>query len=303
VQVSEVEISADAPINRGEPAKTKKAFAPKAEAKKAAPRPEANKAVAARPESKKAFAPKAQSKKATAARPEAKKPLPAKSGSRKTSAAKAEAKAKELEAEEMEIPPVSGSVEEYKMDAKESVFVMPGDLIGTTEEFTAGEGTYADVGDIHSISTGYVHIDRNSRVICVLPKTKTPPQICEGDIVVGSIVNIRESVVLVEIGAIRGKGEREFQMNGPAAIHVSNVRDSFVKTLSQEFAMSDIVKAKVINTQNMRLSTAEPSLGVMRANCYRCRTVLEKDSGKLKCPSCGYIEKRKLSSDYGTGIF
>lgn len=197
---------------------------------------------------------------------------------------------------------MSGSVEEYKMDAKESVFVMPGDLVGTTEEFTAGEGTYIDVGDIHSIGTGYVHIDRNSRVISVLPKTKTPPQLTEGDIVVGSITNIRESVVLVDIGAIRGKGEREFQMDGPAAIHVSNVRDSFVKSLSQEFAMSDIVKAKVINTQNMRLSTAEASLGVMRASCSRCRTILEKDGSKLKCPSCGYIEKRKLSSDYGTGI-
>jgi exosome complex component CSL4 len=91
-------------------------------------------------------------------------------------------------------------------------------------------------------------------------------------------------------------------MDGPAAIHVSNVRDSFVKSLSQEFAMSDIVKAKVINTQNMRLSTAEASLGVMRASCSRCRTILEKDGSKLKCPSCGYIEKRKLSSDYGTGI-
>ncbi|WP_256622429.1 exosome complex RNA-binding protein Csl4 [Methanolobus chelungpuianus] len=263
VQASEVDTSVEAPLARAEPAETKKAFNQKAAAKKAPA---------------------------------------AKSGARKNSAAKAKAKAEEPEAEKIKTPPVSGSKEEYKMDAKESVFVMPGDLIGTTEEFTAGKGTYVDVGDIHSIGTGYVHVDRNSRVISVLPKTKTPPQLSEGDIVVGSISNIRESVVLVEIGAIKGKGEREFQMDGPAAIHVSNVRDSYVKNLSQEFSMSDIVKARVINTQNMRLSTAEESLGVMRANCSRCRTVLEKDGNKLKCPSCGYIEKRKLSSDYGTGI-
>ena len=273
MQASEVEVSVDAPPTRSEPAEAKKTFAPKTEAKKAGN-----------------------------ARAEAKKPFSGKSGARKSPAAKAEVKAKEREAEKIKNPLVSGSVEECKMDPKESVFVMPGDLIGTTEEFTAGEGAYVDVGDIHSIGTGYVHIDRNSRVISVLPKTKTPPQLTEGDIVVGSVVNIRESVVLVAIGAIRGKGEREFQMEGSAAIHVSNVRDSFVKNLSQEFAMSDIVKAKIINTQNMRLSTAEDSLGVMRASCSKCRTILEKDENKLKCPSCGYIEKRKLSSDYGTGI-
>lgn len=205
-------------------------------------------------------------------------------------------------AEIKEDVPYVNMVEEYKMDARESIFVMPGDLIGTTEEFTAGTGTYVDVGDIHSIGTGYVHIDARSRTIHVSSKTKTPPQIIEGDVVVGTVVNIRESVVLVELGGIKDKGEREFQMDGPAAIHVSNVRDSFVKSLSQEFAMSDIVKARVINTQNMRLSTTEASMGVMRANCFKCRTLLEKDGDKLRCPSCGYIEKRKMSSDYGTGI-
>ncbi|TGC11180.1 RNA-binding protein [Methanolobus halotolerans] len=188
------------------------------------------------------------------------------------------------------------------MSEDEKHFVMPGDLVGTTEEFTAGNGTYVDVGDIHSIGTGYVHIDRKSREISVVPKTKTPPELCEGDIVIGGITNLRDSVVLVDIGGIKGKGDREFQMNGPAAIHVSNVRDSYVKNLSQEFSMSDVVKAKVINTQNMRLSTSEKSLGVMKAYCSRCRTVLELEGNRLKCPACGRTEKRKLSSDYGTGI-
>jgi len=81
------------------------------------------------------------------------------------------------------------------------------------------------------------------------------------------------------------------------------VRDSYVKNLSQEFSMSDIVKAKVINTQNMRLTTSEKSLGVMKAYCSRCRSELQMDGKRLKCPSCGRTEKRKLSSDYGTGIF
>ncbi|WP_406656361.1 exosome complex RNA-binding protein Csl4 [Methanolobus sp. ZRKC2] len=198
--------------------------------------------------------------------------------------------------------PEDVSAEEDMMSEEEKQFVMPGDFVGTTEEFKAGNGTYVDVSDIFSIGTGYVQIDRKSRVISVVPKTSTPPELCEGDIVIGGITNLRDSVVLVDIGGIKGKGEREFQMNGPAAIHVSNVRDSYVKNLGQEFALSDVVKAKVINTQNMRLSTSEKSLGVMKAYCSRCRTVLEMDGNRLKCPACGRTEKRKISSDYGTGI-
>ena len=86
VQASEVDTSVEAPLARAEPAETKKAFNQKAGAKKAPA---------------------------------------AKSGARKNSAAKAKAKAEEPEAEKIKTPPVSGSEEEYKMDAKESVLSCP----------------------------------------------------------------------------------------------------------------------------------------------------------------------------------
>ncbi|MDY0386564.1 MAG: exosome complex RNA-binding protein Csl4 [Methanolobus sp.] len=217
-------------------------------------------------------------------------------------------KLRNSEAEKKNMKSKKGSTEEDDMDTEdevnieESVFVMPGDFVGTTEEFKAGNGTYVNVADIHSLSTGYVKIDRKSRIISIVPQTSTPPEIVEGDIIVGSVVNMRDSIALVEIGAIKDKGEREFQTNGAAAIHVSNVKDSYVKNLGQEFALSDVVKAKVINTQNMRLSTDGKSLGVMKAYCSKCRSDLVKDNNRLKCPECGHIEKRKISSDYGTGI-
>ncbi|WP_340819356.1 exosome complex RNA-binding protein Csl4 [Methanolobus sp. WCC4] len=205
--------------------------------------------------------------------------------------------------------PDNGSKEDDGMDAEdevnteESVFVMPGDFIGTTEEFKAGNGTYVNVADIHSLNTGYVKVNRKSRTISVVPETSVPPEIIEGDVIVGNVVNMRDSVALVEIGAIKGKGDREFKTNGAAAIHVSNVKDSYVKNLGQEFSLSDVVKAKVINTQNMRLTTDGKDLGVMKAYCSRCHSPMDKDNNRLKCPECGRVEKRKLSSDYGTGIF
>lgn len=193
-------------------------------------------------------------------------------------------------------------IEEENMDEGEIVFVMPGDIIGTIEEFSPGIGTFLDVADIHAASTGIVKTDRKTRTISVVPSTKYPPSINVGDIVIGGIISLRESVALVEIAAIKGEGEREFQKVGTAAIHVSNVKDSYCKRLDEEFSVGDIIKAKVLNTENMRLSTAEKELGVMKGQCFNCRTVMIRDNNKLKCPECGRVEKRKLSSDYGTGI-
>lgn len=192
--------------------------------------------------------------------------------------------------------------EEENMDEGEIVFVMPGDIIGTTEEFSPGIGTFLHVADIHAASTGIVKINRKSRIISVVPNTKYPPSIAVGNIVVGAITGLRESVALVEIAAIKDEGERQFKKVGLAAVHVSNVKDSYCKRLDEEFAVGDIIKAKVLNTENMRLSTVEKEFGVMKAQCFNCRTVMVKDNNKLKCPECGRVERRKLSSDYGTGI-
>lgn len=189
-----------------------------------------------------------------------------------------------------------------KEPAEESKTVFPGDLIGTSEEFTAKSGTYVDKGNIYASASGIVKINPKERSISVTPVTNTPPYLQVGDIVIGQVTDVKESVVLIEIAGIKGRGEREIVNAEQAAIHVSNVKDAYVKELYQEFAPFDIVKARVIDMRNMRLTTVNKELGVMKAYCGNCRTVLKKDNGGLKCPRCERTETRKLSSDYGTGI-
>jgi len=180
--------------------------------------------------------------------------------------------------------------------------VLPGDLIGTSEEFTPKSGTYMDMGNIYAAASGIVKINNKERSISVIPVTNTPPHLQVGDIVIGQVTDVKDSVALVEIAGIKGKGEREIVNVEQAAIHVSNVKDAYVKELYYEFAPFDIVKAKVLDLRNMRLTTVNKEFGVMKAYCGNCRTVLKIDNGKLKCPKCERTETRKLSSDYGTGI-
>jgi exosome complex component CSL4 len=181
-------------------------------------------------------------------------------------------------------------------------FVIPGELVGTTEEFKPGEGTTISGGDIYSTATGNVVIDRKARVVTVRPSTLTPNILKVGDIVYGKITDTRESGAMVEIAGIEGKENREIVNVRSGDIHVSNVRDSYVKRLSDELKFLDIIRAKVIDTDRMRLTIAEDSLGVVKAYCSNCRGELALEGKKLKCPVCNMTETRKISTEYGKGI-
>lgn len=184
-------------------------------------------------------------------------------------------------------------------------FVLPGDMIGTAEEFISNNNTFKYGGNIYSSATGQVRINNKTRAISVVPKTDIPPMIRNGDVVIGRVNDLRSSVALVEIAMLEGKGEREIVNLQPAAIHVSNVKDSYVKSLDYEFSPFDLVRAKVIDVKAMRLSTSGNNLGVIKAYCSKCNVDMEKQSNngnkgsKLKCPVCGNIESRKLAANYG----
>ncbi|HIE31976.1 MAG TPA: RNA-binding protein [Methanosarcinales archaeon] len=181
-------------------------------------------------------------------------------------------------------------------------FVLPGDSIGATEEFRAGAQTYESAGSIYATATGTVKINNRDRTISVIPSTSTPPIIRKGDVVIGQVTGLRDSLVLVAIAGVRGITDREIPDMGPAVIHVSNIKKAYVKDISREFGLFDIVKARITDLTNMRLDTSENEMGVMKAFCSKCRAAMTKNSSKLVCPECKQVETRKTSTDYGTGI-
>jgi exosome complex component CSL4 len=148
-------------------------------------------------------------------------------------------------------------------------FVLPGDFVGTTEEFRAGAQTYEKTGGVYAAIAGTAKVD--------------------GDVVIGQIVGLRDSLAMVTIAGAKGVVDREIPNVGSAVVHVSNVKRGYVKDIAHEFGIFDILKARVVDLKNMRLDTSEPDLGVMKALCS-------------KCPECGRIETRKLATGYGTGI-
>ncbi len=178
-----------------------------------------------------------------------------------------------------------------------SKFVMPGDRVGYAEEFLAGEGVYEENGELFAAVAGETVVE--DRVLKVKP-IKELPKIVKGDVVLGRVVDVKNSMALVEI--VRKKGfDRELMHTGIAALHISNVQDGYTKDLSNSIGYMDIIKARVVDENRLSLSTKEPEMGVIHSICSVCKTPMVKEGDKLKCPNCGKVELRKISKDYGTG--
>jgi len=190
------------------------------------------------------------------------------------------------------------------VEVKTGDFVLPGDLLAAPEEFLPGEGAYEERGKVYSCSVGIVLLDVRTRKVSVFPRTKTLPILKPGDLVVGRVEEVRDQFATVFICCMLGKEDRELPPPRLGILHISKVQRGFVKDLSALFRAGDIIKAKVIEIRPecVYLSVQDRALGVVHALCSKCRKPLNKEDTKLRCPSCGNIETRKVSVDYRRGL-
>ncbi|MGC9444853.1 MAG: exosome complex RNA-binding protein Csl4 [Candidatus Methanospirareceae archaeon] len=184
----------------------------------------------------------------------------------------------------------------------EEGLVVPGDFLGTSEEFTPGTGVYDEKGNIYASLIGGVRIS-DKRVINVEPKVSTPPMLQEGDIVICRIEDLRESIAVVSIACLQGQEDREVASSTQGVIHISNVKRGYVNELQRELGFLDLVKAKVIDARALRLSTEDKDLGVVKAICSKCKGDLKRKGNVLACERCKRVESRKISEEYGKGLY
>ena len=69
--------------------------------------------------------------------------------------------------------------------------------------------------------------------------------------------------------------------------------------------VQDIVKLKIINHINgtIHATINEPDLGVLFTKCRKCFGSVIKLRDAVKCKECGWIDDRKLSSDFENSDF
>ena len=177
------------------------------------------------------------------------------------------------------------------------MFVLPGDRIGCVEEFEAGEGVYEENGELYANVAGRLIIE--GRTVRIEPINRIP-KLEKGDVVVGKVIDVKNTVAIVKLTRKIGH-DRELARSLIGILHVSNVQDEILKNINSVIKFGDIVKAEVLD-EGLKLSTKSKGMGVIKSRCGKCGSELVLDGDKLKCPKCGNVESRRISSDYGKGV-
>ena len=175
--------------------------------------------------------------------------------------------------------------------------VLPGDEIAVAEEYEPGDGTYERNGLVYASTPGVLELNPENRVARV--RAFNPPaELKVGDIVYGVVDDIRGMMATATILAIHGR-TRQISGQSEGTIHISNVSEDYTEDIHDKFRLGDIIRAKVIQVKpSLQLTTAEPTLGVVKAICSVCRGPLELRDRDLYCPRDERTERRKLAADY-----
>lgn len=176
--------------------------------------------------------------------------------------------------------------------------VVPGEEIGTTEEFLSGEGTFELKGKIFSSYLGKLNLDSEEMKASVDPINPLV-RLKVGDTVLAVVTDVKSNMVIAEVVRVEGK-PREVTGETLASIHVSKISESYTSDVWKEFRLGDIIRANVVQVKpSLQLSTNRPKLGVVLALCTKCRMPLTRKDRTLTCNNCQRTELRKTAPDYG----
>lgn len=187
------------------------------------------------------------------------------------------------------------------MKVESGDFVMPGDVLGVTEQFLPDEWTYDDEGYVKAAVLGKVSINNKNRTISVVPSSGNPNVLKIGDLVYGQIRDVRGQRAMIDVEGTK-EDDRGLALPYMAAIHISQVKKGYLEKMTDAFRIGDLIEAKVskIMGDNLDLNTADNECGVVKAMCTRCRAFMVPTQKKdeLYCEVCKKKEKRKVSSEY-----
>ncbi|MCX8202529.1 MAG: exosome complex RNA-binding protein Csl4 [Candidatus Micrarchaeota archaeon] len=176
---------------------------------------------------------------------------------------------------------------------------VPGEILGTEEEFMPGSGTYTDKeGNIRAMNAGIVIIDEQ-RMISVV-SDRQPEKLKSGDVVYGRVEEMFESVAFLTIEHPNSADtERVDRMS--AVIPVSEIKEGYVKSIRDELRVGDIVigAVKEITPLRVVVSLKPKGMGVVMAYCSYDRKPMVLKGRTLVCSQCNQKEERHIAENYG----
>ena len=172
---------------------------------------------------------------------------------------------------------------------------IPGEKVAQIEEYLSGDNTYEDNDVIRATTIGDVNLDSVERQASVnRQKQITVPKV--GDIIIGVLEANLPSMIAIMIKYVNGKKVNSAFECVRVTRHIREKNIALAKA---------VVKAEIINHINgtIHASIDSQELGVLFTKCRKCFGTVVKMRDAVKCKDCGWIDDRKLSSEFGKSEF
>lgn len=173
--------------------------------------------------------------------------------------------------------------------------VLPGEALGVEEEALPIQGVYIDkYGYLRALIIGTVFMDKLKKTILVRPINKRELGLKPGMMVEAMVNSLSEDIAVLSIYNANG-----VPVDFSGILHITQVSSEYVRSMWDVLRPGDIIKAKVINSNiPYQVTIKDPGLGVIVARCSICGETLYKAGERLKCPSCGNSESRRIGVGY-----
>lgn len=177
-------------------------------------------------------------------------------------------------------------------------FALPGDELGTIEEYTPLRNTYERDGVVRAKVVGLAELDAAKHEARVI-EVKRVPLPRNGDAVYAVVSSLRDAVAYVDI-FYNEVAKVFYPLPFRGVIHVSEVSNERVRSLYEVYGYGDVLRARVLSAKPpYMLSTKGSEYGLLVTRCPRCMVTLRRKGLWLHCPVCKKTyKKRKISRHY-----
>ena len=139
-----------------------------------------------------------------------------------------------------------------------------------------------------------IFLNLNNEIKSILKNIPKKKIIEEGDIAIGKVVNVNDKVAIIELQPINKT--QVITPSTTAILFVSNIQEGYVEKASDLIKKQDIVKVVILERDKYgyKVATNKDGLGVIKANCYKCKRPLNLNSPQIKCLHCKTLQPRKI---------
>lgn len=182
----------------------------------------------------------------------------------------------------------------------------PGELLGSADNFAAGEGVYEQNGLLRASSVGIERVlhppnKQGLPVVSIVRAARSRAAVARvGSLVLGQVSAVNRMLAEVSILAVDGHVLPEPYKG---AIRGQDARETVPENLdiAECFQPSDVVRAEVLSADGRiyLLGTAADDLGVLCADSKAGGALQPVSSSLMRCSVTGQLERRKVARPPG----